>query len=166
MRKANIADVREDEWKSPLGKFHSLGKTLNEAIAPDCASDNLRKRHPFEVELTRIPPGVANWPFHFHSNQWEFYLIVSGKATVRDESGVSKAGPGDFFMFGPLEVHQIINQSDEELVYYCIADNPVGGTCYYPDSDKWSVGSPGKRKLIKGQEVEYLTGEEEEQPKG
>ena len=52
------------------------------------------------------------------------------------------------------EPHQIINDGIEELVFYIIADNPVGDSCYYPDSDKWglpsNLSSEGKsRRLLR-----------------
>jgi hypothetical protein len=44
---------------------------------------------------------------------------------------------------------------------YIVADNPVGESCYYPDSDKFSVQRFGRpRVVMKGKEVPYLEGEE------
>jgi uncharacterized cupin superfamily protein len=161
MRKANISEIPENRADSPTGKFCSIDRDLNEAIGGDFRSMDLTKRWPFAVELTRLPAGKANYPFHSHSTQYEFYIIVSGTATVRYKDGQTEAVAGDFFMFGPGEPHQLINNGTDDMTYYCIADNPVGDHGYYPDSDKYIVRLPEPRQLIKGTRVEYYHGEDE-----
>ena len=42
---------------------------------------------------------------------------------------------------------------------FCVADNPIGESAYYPDSDKWAVRSP-VRRLIRSEPVDYYDGEE------
>ena len=161
MRKANLSELKEDSWPSPMGKFNSFGATLNDAIGGDAKSTDPSKRHPFEVEIARILPGAWNYPYHWHSAQWEFYLVLSGSGVIRDAEGTTIVGPGDFFMFAPGEAHQIGNaRADTDFLYYVIANNTISDHCYYPDSDKWAVGIPGARKVIKGSEVEYLHGED------
>ena len=162
MRKANISNLPSETWKSPTDKFKSWGKGLNEAVGGDSRSMDLTKRWPFDVEIAGIPPGSANCPYHSHSNQWEFYIVLSGALTVRHKDGMTEAAPGDFFMFAPGEPHQLINNGTEEVSYYCIADNPINEHCYYPDSDKYVVRLPGSGQLIKaGAKVEYFHGEDE-----
>ena len=39
-------------------------------------------------------------------------------------------GPGDAFFFGPGEAHQLANAGYEDFVYYVIADNPRGDSCF------------------------------------
>jgi uncharacterized cupin superfamily protein len=160
MRKANISEIPEEKSGSPSGKFCTIDKPLNQAIGGDSRSMDLTKRWPFDVELSRIPLGAANYPFHCHSAQCEFYLIVSGNATVRHKDGEAAAVAGDFFRFGPGEPHQLINKGTGDVTYYCIADNPINDHAYYPDSNKWSVQVP-ERSLIKGNRVDYYDGEDE-----
>ena len=162
MRKANIADIAEEKTVSPSGKFCIFDKPLDETIGGDSRSMDLTKRWPFSVELTRIPPGATNYPLHTHSNQHEFYLIVSGTPTVRHKDGETEAKPGDFFMFVPGEPHQMINRSSSNVTYYSVADNPLSDHVYYPDSDKWLVRVPEKRIIIKGDRVDYYEREDEE----
>src|SRR6202012_2435942 len=61
-RKANLADIPEEESVSPPGKFHTFDKPMNEAIGGDPRSNDLTKRWPFAVELTRLPAGASNCP--------------------------------------------------------------------------------------------------------
>jgi uncharacterized cupin superfamily protein len=161
MRKANISEIPEYPSDSPSGKFRTIDKPMNEAIGGDSRSMDLTKRWPFDVEISRLPAGAANWPFHSHANQYEFYIIVSGSAIVRHREGEMEVRPGDFFKFGPGEPHQLINRGAEDVTYYCIADNPLADHCYYPDSDKYAVRMPEPRQLIKGARVDYFDGEDE-----
>jgi uncharacterized cupin superfamily protein len=129
----------------------ALGRVFN--------SVDLRERHPFDVEILRIPPGKTPYPYHSHSAQWEFYHIISGRGAVRHKDGTTAIVAGDAFIFQPGEPHQLINDSGEDLILYVIADNPIGESCHYPDSNKWLVRSP-ERKFLRGESLEYYDGEE------
>lgn len=159
MRKVNIKDVREDSWSSPKGSFAGAGKGLSEALGRDPSSTDLMLRHPFDVELLRVPPGQKPYPFHSHSAQWEFYYVLSGRGTVRHNDGTDAIAAGDAFLFLPDEPHQLLNDSSEDLLILVIADNPIGESAYYPDSRKWLVRSP-QRRLMRGESLDYYDGEE------
>ena len=68
--------------------------------------------------------------------------------------------PGDAVFCPPGEPHQIINDDPEDLVFYIIADDPVGESCYYPDSDKWGLPANLKGPILKGTAFDYFHGEE------
>jgi len=162
MRKVNIADLKAEDWKSPKGNYAAAFTGISEAIGREPQSLDLTKRHPFDLEMTRIPPGKCNFPFHAHAAQWELYLVIGGKGSVRDKEGTTEVVEGDAFIFGPDQPHQLSNTGTEDFVYYVIADNPVGESGYYPDSGKWKVNksSPADRVVIKGNETDYFDGEE------
>ncbi len=162
MRKVNLNEIKEEPWQSPGGKYAVSFKGISEALGREPSSLDLSKRHPFDLEWNRVPAGKANFPYHTHSAQWELYLVVSGKGSVRHKDGVTEVVPGDAFIFGPDEPHQLSNPADEDFVYYVIADNPIGESNYYPDSGKWKVNksSAADRVYIKGQEADYSDGEE------
>lgn len=159
MKKVNTREVKEETWTSPKGKFASNDREISRALGRVPTSTDLNLRHPFDVEICRIPPGKAVCPYHSHSAQWEFYHVIEGSGQVRDESGLTDIEPGDAFLFRPDEPHQIINHSQADLILYLVADNPLGETCYYPDSKKWLVRSP-ERRLLRSEPLEYLDGEE------
>ena len=159
MKKVNSNEITEDSWTSPKGKFVGAGKELSEALGWDPKSPDAKARHPFAVEILRIPPGQIPYPFHSHAAQWEFYHVISGSGLVRHDSGKTPIVTGDAFIFAPGEPHQLINDTSEDLVIYVVADNPIGESCYYPDSNKWSVPIP-ERKLIRSAELGYYDGEE------
>ncbi len=135
VRKVNISEINEEPWQSPGGKYAVCFKGISEALGREPASLDLSKRHPFDLEWNRVPPGKCNFPYHAHSAEWELYLVVSGKGTVRHKDGRTEVVAGDAFIFGPDEPHQIINSSEEDLTYYIIAE-------------------------IRGQETDYFDGEE------
>jgi uncharacterized cupin superfamily protein len=159
MRKVNSNKLPEITWASPKGKFGGAGKQISEELGRKPQSTDLRERHPFDVELVRIPPGKSPYPYHSHSAQWEFYHVISGKGTVRHKDGTTSVEPGDAFIFEPGEPHQLINDSAEDLVLYVVADNPIGESCHYPDTGKWLVRSP-ERRVIRGEPIQYYDGEE------
>lgn len=159
MRKVNISDMEEFSWSSPKGKFAGQSKNVSEGLGRDPLSTDLMLRHPFDVELLRLSPGQTPYPYHSHSAQWEFYYVLSGKGAVRHDGGSDAIQKGDAFIFLPGEAHQLINDGDEDLVVFVIADNPIGESAYYPDSKKWLVRSP-ERRLMRGHSLDYFDGEE------
>ncbi len=145
MRKVNLNEIKEEAWQSTGGKYAVSFKGISEALGRGPNSLDLSKRHPFD--------------------QWELYLVVSGRGSVRDKDGITEVGPGDAFLFQPGEAHQLSNAGNEDFIYYVIADNPrsgaTGDSCFYPDSGKWAVVKEGLEEVIvKGTEADYFDGEE------
>jgi len=159
MRKINVQELKEESWSSPNGKFSGFGKEVSEALGRKPLSMDLRERHPFDIEICRIPPGKMPYPYHSHSAQWEFFQVISGGGSVRHQEGTTPIREGDAFIFPPDEPHQIINDSNKDLILFVVADNPVGESSHYPDSNKWLVRSP-ERRLIRSEKLEYYDGEE------
>ena len=159
MHKVNTNHMAEYTWSSPKGKFAGAGKEISEELGRKPDSMDLNERHPFDVEICRIPPGMTPYPYHSHSAQWEFYHVISGKGVVRHKDGTTAIEAGDAFIFKPGEPHQMTNDGAEDLILYVVADNPVGESGYYPDSKKWVVRSP-ERRLIRSDPLDYFDGEE------
>jgi uncharacterized cupin superfamily protein len=162
VKKINVDEIKAENWQSPGGKYAVSFKGISEALGRDPASLDLSKRHPFDLEWNRVPPGKHNFPYHAHSAQWELYLVISGKGSVRHKGRTMEVVPGDALIFGPDEPHKLSNFGQEDFVYYVIADNPIGESAYYPDSGKWKVNraSAADRVVIKGEETDYFDGEE------
>ncbi len=159
MKKVNVNDVEELSWRSPKGTFEGYGRQISEALGRDPNSTDFMKRHPFDVELLRIPPGKKPYPYHAHGTQWELYIVVFGTGLARDDDGTTRIIAGDAMLFKPGEAHQFINDSEEDLLIYVIADNPFNDNSYYPDSKKWSVKVP-ERRLVRSEPLDYFDGEE------
>ena len=68
-------EIDEVAWTSPQGRFVGAGKQISEALGRKPRSHDLNERHPFDVELLRIPPGATPYPYHAHSN----YCVIRCK---------------------------------------------------------------------------------------
>ena len=135
------------------------GKGVSEALGRKPNSTDLNERHPFDVEILRVAPGQTPYPYHAHSAQWEFYHVISGRGMVRHQDGTTPIEAGDAFVFKPGEPHQLANNGTEDLIVYVVADNPIGESLYYPDSQKWGVRMP-ERRVMRSEPLDYFDGEE------
>ena len=136
----------------------STGKHLSLAVGGIKDMGTGGGGHPFDVELTRVPPGAANWPFHSHAAQWEMFIVLSGRGEARTTTEVIPLAAGDCFLFPPGEAHQLTNTGETDLLYYIITDQPAADVIFYPDSDKWFVKP--QRKFFRMREVGYYEGED------
>jgi uncharacterized cupin superfamily protein len=161
MHKVNLKDVKEQERKSPKGKYHKFVKDVSVALGREPESLDLAKRHPFDLAAIRIPKGKSYCPYHSHGAESELYLVVSGRGSIRDKNGTTEVSAGDAFIFGPGAAHQLTNNGDEDFAYYVVADNPRNDSCYYPDSGKWAVSlESADYEIVKGEIADYYDGEE------
>lgn len=69
MNKVNINEIKEEPWQSPKGKYAAAFTGISIALghgrarqAGHRASLNSEERHPFDLELTRMPPGKPEFP--------------------------------------------------------------------------------------------------------
>lgn len=159
MLKINTNRMEEVTWTSPKGKFAGAGKEVSEGLGRKPQSTDLMERHPFDVEILRLAPGQTPYPYHSHSAQWEFYHVISGQGTVRHQDGSEVLVAGDAVLFKPGQPHQITNTGTEDMIIYVVADNPLGESCHYPDSDKWLVRSP-ERRIVRSEDLDYFDQEE------
>lgn len=122
--KIHIDEVpeRHQVWQWQAGNYERYRREISVALGNTEGS-----RHPFDVELTRLPPGARPCPIHVHDNRWEFFIVVSGRGIIDRNGEAVEAVVGDCFMQPPGTKHRIRNASEtEELVYYVIANEPEG----------------------------------------
>ena len=106
MLKVNTARIAEFNWSSPEGEIIGAGKEISEELGRKPDSTDLNERHPFDVEICRIPPGKTPYTYHSHSAQWEFYHVISGSGVVCHTEGTTPIEVGDAFLFNLNEPHQ------------------------------------------------------------
>lgn len=159
MKIVNTDRLPEPSAVSPKGKYADSFKDISEALGRDPKSTDLAKRHPFDVQMLRIPPGKSNCPYHLHTAQWEFFHVLAGSGSARHREGTSRIERGDAFLFPPGEPHQLLNDGTEDLILYVVADNPIGEACYYPDSGKWSI-EVANGPILRSPPLDYFDGEE------
>lgn len=147
MHKVNTLRIAEFTWSSSEGELIGAGIEISEELGRKPASTDLHERHPFDVEICRVPPGKSPYSYHSHSAQWEFYHVISGSGVVRHQEGTTPIEKGDAFLFKPNEPHQITNDGAQDLILYVVADNPLGESYHHPDSNEWTVTAPVRRVL-------------------
>src|SRR6478672_1227247 len=69
MHKVNTTKIVELTWSSPKGKFVGASKNVSLELGRKPESTDLNERHPFDIEILRIPPGKAPYVYHSHSAQ-------------------------------------------------------------------------------------------------
>jgi uncharacterized cupin superfamily protein len=112
--------------------------------------------------LTVLPPGKVQCPFHGHHGEEEMFLIIEGEGELRfgdqrypiRRHDVIACPPG-----GPDVAHQIINTGKATMRYLALSTRVDIESCEYPDSRKISIvahGEGGVRKMFRAENtVDY-----------
>ena len=102
-----------------------------------------------------VPPGKRSCPFHSHRGEEEMFFIVKGMGVLRYGDEIRKIRAGDVICCpagGPETAHQIINDSESDLVYLSISNSLPADICEYPDSGKIGAFSGGLRHMTRADE--------------
>lgn len=67
------------------------------------------------VDFVRIPPG-ASIGRHFHGDNHEWYVIISGTGEMWFRGELVQVGPWDVLVNPPHHEHGLVNTSAEEIV--------------------------------------------------
>ncbi len=139
----NLADVVFDDVEEN-GRYTSKSGPISDHIGARKLGYN----------LTVLPPGKAQCPFHSHHGDEEMFLILQGEGELR--FGAERYPLRAFDVVacptGGAEVaHQIINTGSTEMRYLSLSTRDPLDVCEYPDSAKIGVfvGKPGARNLRK-----------------
>ena len=91
----------------------------------------------FGVNLTELLPDSISALKHKHLKQEEFIYILSGTPTLVFGNNQFQMHPGECFGFkaGSEEAHQLVNNSNEKVVYLEIGDRTSGDAVVYPEDD-------------------------------
>jgi uncharacterized cupin superfamily protein len=120
--------------------------------------------------LTVLPPGKVQCPFHAHRAEEEMFLILDGEGELRFGDKRYPIRKHDVIACptgGPEVAHQIINTGIGDLRYLALSTLADVEVCEYPDSGKLGVsagreGGQGLRKLFRGEtDVHYYDREPE-----
>lgn len=92
--------------------------------------------------LTELPPGKAQCPFHSHREEEEMFLILEGEGELRFGTARHPLRRHDVVACptgGPDVAHQIINTGTTPLRYLSLSTMSATEVCEYPDSQKIGV---------------------------
>lgn len=104
------------------------------------------------VNIDYVPPKAYSTKYHSHSQQEEFFIILSGTGTLRLQEKERDVKQGDFFAkpAGQNIAHTFYNSSDDILVILDVGTNEKEDTCYYPDEDVYMQRSNEQRRVFRG----------------
>lgn len=91
----------------------------------------------FGVNLTRLAPGAHSALRHAHSKQDEFIYVLEGEPVLRTNDGETRLRPGMCagFRAGSGDAHQLLNDTEQPVVYLEIGDRSAADSVVYPDDD-------------------------------
>ena len=127
----NLADVVFDDVED--GGFYTSRRA--------CFSAAIGARQ-LGYNLTELPPGKAQCPFHAHREEEEMFLILDGEGELRFGAQRYPLRRHDVVACptGGAEVaHQIINTGTGPLRYLALSRLSSTELCEYPDSGKVGV---------------------------
>jgi len=124
--------------------------------------------------LTEVPPGKSQCPFHAHRAEEEMFLILEGTGELRFGEHRYQIRKNDVIACptgGPDSAHQIINTGASTLRYLSLSTQTDVEVCEYPDSNKLGVfaagaGVPRLRAIVRAEAtVDYYDRESTDAPK-
>jgi len=91
----------------------------------------------FGINLTELKPGAVSALKHHHLTQDEFIYLLKGTPTLVFGRESFLMTPGDCFGFkkGEKIGHQLVNNSNESVIYLEIGDRSPSDQVEYPDND-------------------------------
>jgi uncharacterized cupin superfamily protein len=127
----NLNDAAFDDVEDN-GFFASRRATISDLIGAKKLGYN----------LTVLPPGKAQCPFHAHHAEEEMFFILDGEGELRfgDQRWPIRKDDVIACPCGGAEVaHQIINTGANDLRYLAVSTIAEVEVCTYPDSQKVSA---------------------------
>jgi len=90
----------------------------------------------FGVSHVTLKPGGWSSQRHWHEDEDEFVVLLSGEAILVDDNGRTPMLPGDCASFPKADGngHCLINESDRDCVFIAVG-RPPAGRGHYPDID-------------------------------
>jgi len=147
-----LNDITYDEHQSDLEPYDWFSSQRLSAIG---------KSEDLYFNVRKLDPGKYSFPYHFHRNSEELFIIFEGSATLRTIEGLQIVTKGDivFFEKGPESAHQLFNHTDRPCIYFDLRTNNGFDVSEMPDSNKLLI-LPEWTIIEKGDEAEYYKGEE------
>lgn len=160
---ANIVNINNVAWEQDEHEdFFYSRKHLTQLVGGEMLGASLYK----------LMPGKKAFPYHFHYANEEAILVLEGSGTLRLNDEKVPIIKGDYIALpkGAVHAHQIINTSNDPLIYFCFSTMVHPDVTEYPDSQKIGVSAgvaPGgdhtkshlKKYFLKNADVPYFEGE-------
>ena len=104
----------------------------------------------FGVSHVVLKPGAQSSQRHWHGDEDELVVMLSGNAVLIDDAGETAMVAGDIAVFpkGDGNGHMIRNDSDQDCVFVAVG-KPALSACHYPDIDIHLPAGPGPQAFTR-----------------
>ena len=91
----------------------------------------------FGVNIVRLEPQALSSLRHYHMEQDEFAIMLSGKCVLIDDDGEHEMLPGDCAAWpaGEANGHHLVNKTDAPATFLVVGTRTPTETGYYSDLD-------------------------------
>ena len=91
----------------------------------------------YGVNIVRLEPGALSSLRHYHMQQDEFLVMLSGSLTLIDDDGTHEMLPGDCASFpaGEANGHHLKNETEAPASFLVVGTRTPTETAYYSDID-------------------------------
>jgi len=109
------------------------------------------------LAIDELEPGGRSCVRHWHTVREECFLVLRGTGSVQIGDANHEVGPGSFF-FRPADtgVPHAIDAGADGLRYVTMGDLTPGDLCFYPDSNKVSLG---RGLIVRAELLDYFEDE-------
>jgi uncharacterized cupin superfamily protein len=131
---------------------------VDPATAPASGEKGLHSLHlsgaggitQFGAYLDTLDPGAWSSQRHWHSAEDEFIYLLSGTATLRDDTGMTDLFPGDAVSWphGQPNGHHLTNRGDVPARWLIVGSRCRGDICTYPDDGRRQINSDTSWKIV------------------
>lgn len=105
----------------------------------------------FGFSHVTLKPGAWSSQRHWHEDEDEFVVMLSGEAVLVDDDGEHAMHAGDVAAFPKNDGngHVLQNRSDTDCVFIAVG-KPQTSDCHYPDIDMHLYASVGEQRRKDG----------------
>ncbi len=130
-----VDPARVQVSETPVADIPRLGKARTRHLSD---AGGLRQ---FGVHDQTLWPGATTGARHWHSAEDEFLLMLSGQATLHDDTGMTDLGPGDAVCWrhGEPNGHHLFSRGEEPARWLIVGSRCRGDICTYPDDGRRQI---------------------------
>lgn len=91
----------------------------------------------FGANIVKLAPGALSSLRHWHEEQDEILVVLTGELTLVDDTGDTQLLPGDCAAFpaGIANGHHLINRSNADGSFFVVGTRTATETGWYSDED-------------------------------
>jgi uncharacterized cupin superfamily protein len=150
VNRINVADAEWKRWDDEPAPYG--GETFD--------ADHVIGAEKLGFRFTRVAPGEATCPVHWHLAEEEMFFVIDGAVTLVGPRGEWELVRGDIVSFPTRAnaAHKIVNRTSAPCTLLMVANTDDRDVCFYPNSHKLLVEKTGH--LVRDRpSLDYYDGE-------